>query len=72
MTSEAILSGRQIAADDLHGISAFDAGQRLLHIVLNVLREIEINSGQLVGKFVLQLVDQHVLGIADAPLLIGL
>ena len=53
-----------VGADDLDRIGAFDAGERLLDIVLDVLGEIEDHPRQLVGKFLLQLIDQLVLGQA--------
>ena len=52
---------------DLHRIRTFDAGQAFLNIVLNVLREIECNAGEFVGKFFLQLLNQFVLGQARRP-----
>ena len=50
------LQRRQIGTDDLDRIGAFDAGNRLLDVVLDVLREVEVDAGQFVGEFFLQLV----------------
>ena len=62
----------QIRADDLYGISAFDARQSFLDVVLNILREIEIDADELLVEFVLQIVDQLVLGVAARPFVKGL
>ena len=40
-----VLEHLQIRAQDLDGIRAFDAGQRLLDVVLDVLRKIEADAG---------------------------
>ena len=49
-----LLQGRQIGTDDLDRIGAFDARQPFLDIVLDVLREIEVDADEFVGEFGLQ------------------
>ena len=61
----------QIGADDFDRIGAFDARQRLLHVVLDVLREIEHHSGQRRIELRLQLRGELVLGHAGRPFIIG-
>ena len=46
-----VLQYRQIGADDLRRVGAFDAGQALLDIVLDVLREVEVDADELLGEF---------------------
>jgi hypothetical protein len=55
------LVGRQIRSDDLDRIRAFDSRKRLLDIVLDVLREIEVNSWQFFRKLILKLFGELVL-----------
>ncbi len=57
----------QIWTDDLDRICALDAGQRLLDVVLNVLREIKGRAGHRVGEFLLKLLGQFVLGQPCGP-----
>jgi len=52
----------EIGADDLDRIGAFDARQRLLDIVLYVLREIEIDSRKLLLELLFDLLGQLFLG----------
>ena len=61
------LDRRQIAADDLHRVGAFDTRQRLLDIILNVLREVKVDARQFVVKLLLQLRGEHVLGETGRP-----
>ena len=43
-----------VVTEDFHRIGAFDAGKRLLDVVLDVLREIKHHPGQFLAKFLLQ------------------
>ena len=61
------LDRRQIAADDLHRVGAFDARERLFDIVLNVLRKVEVDTRQFVIELLLQLGGEHVLGESRRP-----
>ena len=63
-----LLERREIGADDLRRIGAFDARQSFLDIVLDILREIEIDADEFLVKFGLQLVDQRLLGHIRRPL----
>ena len=56
------LQRREIGTDDLDRVGAFDARQAFLDVVLDVLREIEVDAGELLGELLLQLVDQLLLG----------
>ena len=44
------LEHRQVRADDLDGISALDAREAFLDVVLDVLREIEFGADELLGR----------------------
>src|ERR1019366_5418766 len=59
--------GCQIWSDDFDRVRAFNAGQRLLDIVLYVLREIEANSQQFFRKLILKLFGKFILGKASWP-----
>ena len=59
-----LLEGREVRPDDLDRIGAFDPRQPFLDVVLDVLREIEIDADELVVEFGLQFVDQLFLGHA--------
>ncbi len=51
----------QIVAEDLHRVLALDAGQGLVDVVLDVLREVDVDAGNAVEVF-LQAID-HVLAV---------
>ena len=61
--------GRQVAADNLDRVGALDARQALFNIVLDVLREVEGYTRELVREPCLQLGDQPLLRHARGPLL---
>ena len=60
---------REITADNLHGVGTFDARDAFLDIVLDILRKIEVDAGELVGEFLLQVLDEVCLDSAASPLL---
>jgi hypothetical protein len=51
----------KIGADDLDRVGALHAGQPFLDVVLNVLREIEIDADQIAVEFLLQV--SHEVGL---------
>ena len=62
----------EVRPDDLDRVRALHAGQALLDIVLNILREIEVDPGELLGELILQVLDQIFLVPAGRPLFEGL
>jgi hypothetical protein len=65
---ELLLNG-QIAAEDFHRVGALHARQRLLEVVLDVLREVVGRARHLVLEFLVELLDQLFLGVARRPLI---
>src|SRR4029453_14833159 len=57
----------EIAAEDLHRVLALHAGHRLLDIVLDVLREIEVDPDEFTPQALAHLPDQLNLGHAALP-----
>src|SRR6202043_2296508 len=57
----------EIGAYNFYRIRAFNSRDSLLHVVLDVLREIEIDSRQFVAKFRLNLISQLFLRHASRP-----
>ena len=62
-----LLEHLKIGADDLHGIGALHARERLLDVVLDILREVEADARQFLGEFLLQLFRQLFLGQVRRP-----
>ena len=60
-------SNVQVRPDDLDRIGALHARQRFLDVVLDILREVEADAGQFLGKFLLQLLGQLFLGEIGRP-----
>ena len=63
-----LLEHVEIGADDLDRVGALHARKRLLDVVLDILREVEADAGQFLGKFLLQLFGQLFLGEVGRPL----
>src|SRR5262249_50311936 len=63
------LQRRQVTTNDLDRVGAFDPGQAFLDVVLDILREIKADAGELLGEFGLQIVDQLFLGHSTRPFL---
>jgi len=61
------LQNFQIRADDLDRIGAFDARDRFLDIVLDILREIEGGPGHRIGELPIEVLDQLRLCIICRP-----
>ena len=71
--STAILrSVLEIGTGDLDGVLRVDAGRRLLHVVLDVLREGEVGAGEALAQRIAHLGDQLLLVEARAPFVGGL
>ena len=62
----------QVRADDLDRVGAFDAGQAFFDIVLNILREVQVDAGEFGRELPLEILDQIVLVPAGRPFLEGL
>ena len=60
---------REIGADDLDGVGAFDPGQPFLDVVLDVLREVESDPDEFVRELLLQFFNQLFLCPSGRPLL---
>ena len=58
MSVAALLEGAQVGAAELDGVLALHAGGRLLDVVLDVLREVEVDAGELPRSARRQLVGQ--------------
>src|SRR5262249_24338639 len=58
-----------VVADQLDRVLAFDAGYSLLDIVLDVLREVEVDAWKLRLQSFIDLIDELVLGHTLAPFL---
>src|SRR3954469_3749265 len=53
----------EVVAEELHGIGPFDPRERLLHVVADELREVEVDRRELL-EFLAQLVLDHLAGDA--------
>ena len=62
-----LLQCREIGADDLHRIGAFDARQPLLDVVLDVLGEVKVDADELFAKFRLKLLNELLFGHTAWP-----
>ena len=62
----------KVGTHDLDRIGPFDTGDCLLNVVLDVLGEVEIDSGQLILKLRQSLVNQFFPGHSFRPLVIRL
>ena len=62
----------EVGADDLDRVGAFDAGDRFLDVVLDILREIEVDAGERRLELGVELGGQVVLGQTPRPFGIGL
>ena len=60
---------RQFAAEYLDRVLAFDAGDGLFDIVLDILREIEVDADEFAVEPFAQFLDQRFLGHALRPLI---
>ena len=59
----------QIAAEDLHRVLALHAGDGFLDVVLDVLREVEVDADELALELLAHLLDHFVLGQSLRPFL---
>src|SRR5262249_25117775 len=59
--------GGKVTSDDFDGVGPLYSGEPLLDVVLDVLREIEVDTCELPGELRLQLIDQLLLGEACWP-----
>src|SRR5262245_17440047 len=59
--------GGKVTSDDLDGVGPLHSGEPLLDVVLDILREIEVDTCELPGELRLQLIDQLLLGEASRP-----
>ena len=62
----------EVRADDLDRVRAFHAGQAFLDIVLNILREVQVDAGEFGRELALKVLDQILLVAARRPFLEGL